>query len=238
MLKKPGFVETAFLKWLTRTANVSAIEELTPQFRLVTLTGEALKDHAFVVGQKTQMQLGGFVSRTYTPMMWDNVAGQTKFLAYLHGDGPASRWAGALKIGDEVAMFGPRGSLDLAEVTTPALLFGDETSFGLAHALAASGVGDVSFLFEVNSAAESSDALAALGIADATLVERVAGDMHLDALEDRMGQLVEARDFKQFVLTGKSVAIQHLSRALKARGVTSAEIKAKAYWAPGKTGLD
>ena len=238
MLKKPGFVETTFLKWLTRTAKITAIEELSPQFRLVTLTGEALKDHEFVVGQKTQVQLGGFVSRTYTPMMWDKAAGQTKFLAYLHGDGPASRWAGALKVGDDVAMFGPRGSLDLSDVKTPALLFGDETSFGLAHALAASGVSDVSFLFEVNSLADAGQALGALGLAHAVLVERLAGDMHLDGLESRMVEMIEARKPKQFVLTGKSVSIQRLSRALKARGVTTAEIKAKAYWAPGKTGLD
>ncbi len=238
LLKKPGFVETTFLKWMTRTAKVSAIDELTPQFRLVTLTGEALKDHTFVVGQKTQMQLGGFVSRTYTPMMWDTAAGQTKFLAYLHGDGPASRWAGTLTLGDDVAMFGPRGSLDLSKVAVPALLFGDETSFGLAHALAASGVSDVSFLFEVNALADAEQALAALGLANAVLVERLAGDMHLDGLEARMMQMVDARKPKQFVLTGKSVSIQRLSRALKARGVTTAEIKAKAYWAPGKTGLD
>lgn len=126
MLKEPGFLETRFLRWLTRAATVTAIEDLTPHFRLVDLQGEALKDHVWVAGQKMQMQLGGFVSRTYTPMSWDNDKGHTRFLAYIHGDAPASRWASALKTGDTVAILGPRHSLDLSSVQKPLVLFGDE----------------------------------------------------------------------------------------------------------------
>jgi len=39
------------------------------------------------------------------------------------------------------------------------------------------------------------------------------------------------------LLTGRALAIQHLSRALKAAGL-AARLKAKAYWSPGKIGLD
>jgi NADPH-dependent ferric siderophore reductase len=237
-LKQPGFIENAFIKWLTRPTKVSAIEDITSKFRLVTLAGEALKDHTFAVGQKAQMTLGGFTSRTYTPMMWNNAAGLTKFLAYIHGDGPASRWLDTLKIGDDVAVFGPRGSLDMSDVVAPAFLFGDETSFGLAASLAASGIGDIAFLFEVTSVAEARVALGALGISNAVLVERKADDTHMAEVESTMKQLVGARALTQFVLTGKAQSIQVLSRALKAQGATSADIKAKAYWAPGKKGLD
>ncbi|UVH59448.1 hypothetical protein NWF24_08585 [Variovorax paradoxus] len=43
-----------------------------------------------------------------------------------------------------------------------------------------------------------------------------------------------------YVLTAKAASIQQVSRALKAQGVEARRIKAKAkaYWAPGKTGLD
>jgi len=236
--KKPGFVEATFLKYFTRKAKVTSVEVLSEHFRLVTLQGEELKDHVFAVGQKTQIPIGGLSARTFTPIMWDNVLGRTKFLAFCHGDTPAVRLVNALKEGSDIAMFGPRGSLDLGSLATPALLFGDETSFGLAASLSASGAGDVAFLFEVTSVTEAKAVLAALGIANAVLVERMTGDMHLDQLESQMAQMVEARRLKQFVLTGKSVAIQRLSRALKAQGVATAAIKAKAYWAPGKTGLD
>lgn len=134
-------------------------------------------------------------------------------------------------------MFGLRGSLDLA-MTAPALLFDDETSFGLAHALAASGAGDVAYLFELTSVADAETTLTTLGIANAALVERQLGDTHHDLVESTLLQLIEARARKQFVLTGKSLSIQWLSRALKGKGLTSGDIKAKAYWDLGKTGLD
>jgi NADPH-dependent ferric siderophore reductase len=41
-----------------------------------------------------------------------------------------------------------------------------------------------------------------------------------------------------FVLTGKASSIQHAGRVLKAVGVASSRVKTKAYWAPGKIGLD
>lgn len=118
------------------------------------------------------------------------------------------------------------------------MLFGDETSFGLAHSVAACGVGDTAFLFEVTSVAESETVLAALGIANAALVERKSDDVHMDEVERALMQTVTARKPRQFVLTGKSLSIQRLSKALKGRGFISAQIRSKAYWAPGKTGLD
>jgi NADPH-dependent ferric siderophore reductase len=41
-----------------------------------------------------------------------------------------------------------------------------------------------------------------------------------------------------FILTGKATSIQRLQRALKAQGVPRSRLLTKAYWAPGKTGLD
>ncbi|MCF8469573.1 MAG: siderophore-interacting protein [Parvibaculum sp.] len=239
MLKKPGIVEASLLKWLTRPAHVSDVREINARFRIFELEGESLRDAAWMPGQKAQMQLGGFVSRTYTPMGWDNAKGTTRFLAYLHGDAPASRWAAALKPGDLCLMFGPHRSLDVGEAGRPLILFGDETSFGLAASMAATkrGAAGCSFLFEVTSEEESRQALDALGIA-ATLVERRAGDTHLDALAASLERMIETDASTHFALTGKAPSIQRLSRGLKQRGITSAQIKAKAYWAPGKTGLD
>ncbi|KGB24904.1 hypothetical protein ApDm4_1195 [Acetobacter pomorum] len=41
-----------------------------------------------------------------------------------------------------------------------------------------------------------------------------------------------------FVLTGNASTIQRLRQNLKSRGVPPTRLIAKAYWAPGKTGLD
>jgi NADPH-dependent ferric siderophore reductase len=238
MLKKPGFVEAQLLKWLTREALVSRIETLSEHFRLIDLEGEALKDHAWAAGQKMQMQLGGFVSRTFTPILWDNDKGATRFLAYMHGEAPGARWARNLKANDNALIFGPRRSLDFEDVTPPLMLFGDETSFGLASSVAASGPGKTVFVFEVTSVEESETALATLGIAHATLIPRQTGDMHLTDVETALTQIVDAQAISNVALTGKATSIQRLGKALKARGLSSSQIRAKAYWAPGKTGLD
>lgn len=41
-----------------------------------------------------------------------------------------------------------------------------------------------------------------------------------------------------FVLSGKASSIQLLRRVLGASGVAPTQMKTKAYWAPGKKGLD
>lgn len=41
-----------------------------------------------------------------------------------------------------------------------------------------------------------------------------------------------------FILTGKAQSIQRMLRTLKTSGVPGHRIVSKAYWSPGKTGLD
>lgn len=226
------------LRWLMRPARVAAIETLSSRFRLIELEGDALKDVAWAVGQKLQVAMGaGLSARTYTPMAWDAGRGRTRLLAFAHGDGPGSKWASGLREGETCQFFGPRRSLDLADLGAPAVLFGDETSFGLAAALRDNlQAGGALHMFEAADVKESRQALEAVGLGEARLIARSVGDAHLAAVEAEMLRL--AASGAQFVLTGKASSIQRISRALKAAGVASSHIKAKAYWAPGKTGLD
>ena len=220
------------------TANVAAVETLSPHFRLVDLEGEALRHIEWTAGQKVQVSMGsGLSARTYTPISWDADNGRTRLLTFAHGDGPGSRWANGLRQGDTCQFFGPRRSLDLADLGAPVVLFGDETSFGLAAALRDNlQAGGALHLFEAADITESRQALEAVGLGEARLIARSVGDAHLAAVEAEMLRL--AAGGAQFVLTGKASSIQRISRALKAAGVASSHIKAKAYWAPGKTGLD
>jgi NADPH-dependent ferric siderophore reductase len=219
-----------------RPARVTAVETLSPHFRLVDLEGDALKDVAWAVGQKVQVAMGtGLTARTYTPMSWDADCGATRILAFSHGDGPGSRWASGLRAGDTCQFFGPRRSLDLSGLETPVVLFGDETSFGLGAALGDSPL-DATYVFEASDLAEARPVLESIGLGDATLIERIADETHLAGAE--IDLVRRAKSGAHFILTGKASSIQHMSRALKAAGVGSARVKAKAYWAPGKTGLD
>lgn len=226
------------LRWLMRPARVAAIETLSPRFRLIELKGEALKDVKWTAGQKIQIAMGaGLSARTYTPISWDTGNGRTRLVAFVHGDGPGSRWTSGLREGDTFQFFGPRRSLDLAGFEAPVVLFGDETSFGIAAALRNNlQAGGALHMFEATDAAESRQALEAIGLGQARLIARSDSDDHLATVEAEMLRL--AANGAQFVLTGKASSIQRVSRALKAAGVASSRIKTKAYWAPGKSGLD
>jgi ferric-chelate reductase (NADPH) len=234
----PGRVTRALLRWLMRPARVAAVETLSPHFRLADLESEALRNVAWTAGQKIQVSMGsGLSARTYTPMSGDADSGRTRILTFAHGDGPGSRWASGLREGDTCRFFGPRRSLDLSGLGSPVVLFGDETSFGLAAALRDSPhARGAIHVFEASDVAESRPVLEAIGLGRATLIERIADDAHLAAAEAEVLRL--AASGAHFVLAGKVSSIQRVSRALKAVGVASSRVKTKAYWAPGKIGLD
>lgn len=234
----PGRVTRTLLRWLMRPARVAAVETLSPHFRLVDLEGEALRNVAWTAGQKVQVSMGsGLTTRTYTPMSWDADSGRIRMLTFAHGDSPGNRWARSLREGDTCQFFGPRRSLDLSGLESPVVLFGDETSFGLAAALRDSPRADGAIhVFEASDVAESRLVLEAIGLGQATLIERIAADAHLAAAEAEV--LRPAASGAHFVLTGKASSIQRVSRALKAVGVVSSRVKTKAYWAQGKIGLD
>jgi NADPH-dependent ferric siderophore reductase len=100
-----------------------------------------LRNVVWSAGDKIQVQLGGWTQRTYTPLDWDADAGRTRILNYLHADGPGTQWA--------------RAALRLAQPQPPLIFLGDETSVGLAAALAPRQM-----LFEMSAPAASAAVLA------------------------------------------------------------------------------
>ena len=237
--RRAGLLESAMVRLFMRHAQVLEVEDVGTAFRIVTLGGEALRNVAWTPGDKVQIQLGGWVQRTYTPMDWDAKHGRTRILVYLHGDAPGTHWARTLCKGDECAMLGPRKSMDLTSATDSALLFGDETSFGLAYALANAVRPQKEHLFlEVSSLTESQPAIRRLGLNNAYLGVRSESDTQWTELEAKMQSALQALPTAHIVLSGKAGSIQHMRKWLKPLGMGSNRLQNKAYWAPGKTGLD
>lgn len=236
--KPPGRLNQALRRFLMKRATVVAVEPLADRFGLITLEGEALTGAHWTPGQKIQIAMGsGFLARTYTPMNWDSSLGRTRILGYAHGEGPGSSWLRRLEPGVECDIFGPRASLDVAGLTGPLAVFGDETSLGLAHALASQRRdGALSCFFEVGDVDNAKPVVARLGLPDGALLARTSDDAHLAAMAASLTRL--AATGATFILTGRAVAIQELRRALKHHGIAPARVAAKAYWAPGKVGLD
>jgi ferric-chelate reductase (NADPH) len=225
-------------KWLFRTLTIDSIDEIAPRFRRLSVVGGELVGARFSAGDKVQVVLdAGF--RTYTPFAFDAQKGSMAFLVYSHGDTPGSTWAREANVGDSVRVFGPRGSLPLASWDTPAVIFGDETSFAVARSLREhrGGSSSIRCVFEVSDMSAAAAALAFLELPNADVVERREGDAHLAEIAARVRTALESNGGR-LALTGKAQSIQRLRRELSALPIDYAGQKAKAYWAPGKRGLD
>lgn len=235
----PGRIAALALELFTRRAQVTEVEGLADGFRRVTLEGDALKNASWAPGDKVQVLLGGWTRRTYTPLSWDGSAGSARLLLYTGGRGPGAAWARSLRAGEHCLLLGPRRSLELEALARPALFAGDETSFGLAAAALATkaGAAGVSLLFEVGAPSAAADALGALGLVGARLVARAPGGSHLSELEALAAERVSASELNAAVLTGNAQSVQLLRRRL-AGSLGRSQLRCKAYWAPGKTGLD
>lgn len=237
-----GWLAETLTQLFMKRAVVVEREQLAEGFHLLTLASPQFRAVDWIPGHKLQVRTGSRLeTRTYTPIEWNRDDGTTRILGHAHGNGPGngpgSAWVGTAQAGTPCHVFGPRASLDLRAASGPVTVFGDETSIGLLHALAQQAPGrDVGGALEVAAAAPARQVLARLGLRGVELVERQPQDTHLRALEHSLAGL--AATGATFVLTGKAPSIQYLRRALKGLGVPSGRIATKAYWAPGKTGLD
>lgn len=233
-----GIVAKIFKKLFLRDGYVESIEALTKDFSLITLAGDGLRGVNWTPGDKVQVMTGdGFTNRTYTPISWDTPSGRMRFMAYLHGDAPGCRWIRNAHSNDVVRLLGPRNSINLPDVAASAVLFGDETSFSLAAALR--GIDEANIarcVFEVDDIDQSAGALGAIGISDAILIARLPYDDHLARVSTELTG--GADDAARFVMTGKAGSIQAVKKALAMAGIGNTRMTAKAYWAPGKSGLD
>ena len=225
---------------LFRQSTIREVSDAGPRLRRLTLGGDDLRPVSAQPGDKLQVFLPDAGMRTYTPVRWDSRQGTVELLVYLHGDStPGARWGRQAKVGDTCQFFGPRSSVPLTEMTGPVVLFGDETSFALAHSLALLRPDDarVSYVFEVSSAADAAATLPALGLGAATVIERKGSSLHLAAVADALAKALQAHPDARTVMTGQAQSIQALRASLGERGLKPSG-KNKAYWSVGKSGLD
>jgi len=223
-------------QWLTRLffndAQVQSNEALAPDLHRITLQGPSLRGLLWSPGDKLQIKLGrGMLTRTYTPIYWDNQVGRTAFIAHTLTAGPGSDWVRQAAPGDTMAVFGPRASLALTELDpSDSLLVGDETTLSLAAAWRPAQIlMEATLPHAVQAVAES----LALPI---HAVGRLPGDTHWpDLVGLARASLGPATSI---VLAGRAATVQHLLRQLKQHGVAQGRIRTKAYWANGKAGMD
>jgi len=236
-----AFADTA-TRMFFRTGEVTAVTEHGASFRTIDVSGDALQDVSWSVGDKVQVRpdLDGFTTRTYTPVCWDTTRGSTTLLAHMPGTGPGSTWVRTVTTGSPCQIFGPRRSLKLDDLAGPILFVGDETSFALAAAWRGRHPDrpPVAELFEVTDPDDCNPALEAVGLSAAQLFHRRDGSPHLDLLSATLIDLLRGHGDTTLCLTGKAQTIATLRRELKHAGLADRPIKVKAYWDENRSGLD
>jgi NADPH-dependent ferric siderophore reductase len=224
---------------LFRAAEVTAVDDVATDFRVVHLGGDALRGVTWVPGQKVQLRIEGFTNRTYTPMRWDGDAGSTSLLAYVHGEGPGSARLAELAPGDPCQFFGPRASLDLTTVDGSPLLVGDETSLGLAAAWAAAVGRPAHHAIEAQDPHAVRSVVDGLGLASVDVLHAIdAPGVDGRAIEEHVAELVAGEPTVHLVLTGRAQTIRRVRATLKERGTHRGKVMVKAYWDENRSGLD
>ena len=219
-------------RFLFRESTLVRAEWLSDRCRRLVLAGGSLRDVRWTPGDKVQVHLPNVGMRTYTPARWDAINGEAELIAYVHGEAPGSVWARDLALASRVQLFGPRRSLAVGGAQV--IVVGDETSIALALA---NGVAEPA-IFEVSEREQIRTAMATLGMRDATLVARAPDDSHLAELIDAIAATLTRTPNATLALSGRAQMIQTIRRGLKRRSIQPRTTIAKAYWAPGKVGLD
>lgn len=220
-------------------AKICSNQELGEHFRLIEMESESLMRLAWSPGDRVQVNTGDWRLRTYTPLVIDTRRARMQILTFLPGHGPGSAWASSAKMNDVVKFKGPDGSIQISDLKKPILLFGDETSLGLAAGLSrhCGKRQGVQFVFEVSAQDEVRRVLENVGVDEARLAPKVDGvAIHSEVL-DRIFEYGDALKSYQVILSGRAQSIQVLRTQLR-KTVPSLSITVKPYWSQGKTGLD
>lgn len=223
---------------LLSEAHVTEVSRPSRRFTRIELQSEAFRSAAWTPGAKLQLrpQRGTLSMRTYTPTRWDPETGTTQLIAFNHGEGPAARWFRLVQAGDTCEVFGPRRSIELGEVSAGAVFVGDETGIGLACALREVSA-DARYVFEASDTAELADVLAEAGLAQrcATVGKGTGRARLIGAARDAAERSDAPCDL---VVSGDAATVHALRRDARHWPQAPRRIRAKAYWAHGKTGLD
>ncbi len=182
---------------------------------------------SFSAGTKVQLLLPSDDMRTYTPIP---SADGMVLLAWKHIDGPGAFWMSNAKMGEELWFIGPQHSL--AVNAGPVIIIGDETSIAVAAAFEAERPGQIQAVIQADAISDVRDAARSVGLHQMDIIPR--GD--ITSTVYTVGAKLSTSPNALVALTGGSELVVSVRDALRRAGVQN--IKTKAYWVPGKTGLD
>ncbi|SEM12150.1 hypothetical protein SAMN05428989_3111 [Pseudoxanthomonas sp. GM95] len=222
MASMKGRLFRIFAESRLNRSTVDSIEDIGG-FRRV---GLRCQDEPTPAGSKLQVLLPSNDVRTYTPIP---IPGGFLLLGWKHAGGPGAHWLSEIGPGDELRYVGPQRSLEIP--LGPVIVIGDETSIALAASFEHDRPGQIRAVIASDSG-EVAEASESVGLSMIRTAPPVDTDHIADLVESAMQELPGA----VIAITGGSELVLRVRSSLRARGLE--KIKAKAYWIPGKTGLD
>lgn len=201
-------------------------ERLSPHFQYLTIKGKSHQNKDWIPGQKIQVQLKNEM-RSYTPSSWNKETGEIQTLIYMHGKGPGAIWARDARENSKVTVLGPKSPLKLHEDSKHVLFFGDETTYGLAHALKQfSSDKNYRFFFEATDTTEAKPVLERFALGDSPLF----AINQLEKVAEAMITAFRSNPETEIVLSGKQQSIVALREKLWANQIPKDVIGTKVYW--------
>ena len=218
---------------------VVAVEDLTPRMRRVQLTSPDLDRFEYLPGQDMALTFrrgdAPPVRRRYTIRHYDRDKRLIDLDFVLHGDGPGMRWAQAARSGDPIEVVGPRGKITIVRETAWHLFAGDATAVPGALAMMEALPDDVpaAAFLQVDGPEERQPL-------DGDRGRQVTWRYELAESKDDVGLTAALAGATLPVgrghayLAGEVALVNALKATLLARGWSTDDISAKAYWNRGR----
>ncbi|WP_197093956.1 siderophore-interacting protein [Nonomuraea sp. SBT364] len=222
-------------------AVVEEIENVTPRMRRIRLAGDALRVLDWLPGQHVRVRVGNLLSlrgfrdslRTYS--VWDyDPRGRLDLCVLEHPEaGPGVRWAREAVPGATTAVMRPEGRLIVRRDAPYHLFAGDETA-SVAFGAMLRGLGG-----PVRGAVLTSGDRLPLPRAGELAWPLRDGGTDADALVRAVRELDLPGAPGAAYVAGEARACQAVrAHLVRERGWPRDAIRLKAFWAPGKRGLD
>jgi NADPH-dependent ferric siderophore reductase len=229
----PPLVQRVRHELKLRDLEVAGVDALSPGFLAIRFHGEALADFTSL-GFDDHVKImfdgadGVQLRRDYTPRRFSREARELMIEFALHGDGAASDWARAAKVGDRLLVGGPRGSMIVPLTLGWHLLVGDATALpAISRRLEELPADSRAFVFVL---AEEADRRAFAGAAQAEVQWVASNEALLAALR---ALTLPAADTGFAWGGGEAALMAQVRQVLVDKGVPKQHMRVSAYWKQG-----
>lgn len=216
-------------------AEVIGTTYLSPHLKKVRFQSDLAKMN-FQIGYASVIRVNEIEYRNYTIAYHDMQLGILDIIFHIHNNGPGSSYADALSVGDHLYISSPRGHKVYNPKFQHQLLFGDETSLGLACSLLPTlKKNNHSFQFYLELDDANREVPELLGLENCSIFPKNGSFSDAEWVDGLPIFHHENWLHASYTLVGNVTSVQAFRKALKRNGVN--RITTQGYWLQGKKGL-